>query len=250
MTIIIIIALAGNKEERLFYRAYRKYKDRFRKKPEPPLAPKAAARKRLIECVRNNGVFNENKWEPLFSIDLEYTLPGGVEDHQEGCSVLVPSQVFHEVVSPPIVTATEPFIQQPDPSTLASTFYTLMMVDPDARLRTVESYSNSLTLHNWHYRTAPRLHWLVSNHQHYDSDGDGLGDFRVGEVVEPYLHPRPAKGTGMHRYVFLLFQHIGKRHFAPPNHTQVTDFNAMHFAQEHNLGALVAANAFHVIEGS
>jgi hypothetical protein len=104
MAIILITVIAGKKEERLWYRAMRHYNDKYRKRPAPPLSPKEAARKQLIDCVKNNGVFDEMLWEPDFGLDLEFILPGNMPDHQEGCGELVPSKVFHDVMSPPVLT--------------------------------------------------------------------------------------------------------------------------------------------------
>jgi len=66
-----------------------------------------------------------------------------------------------------------------------NSFYTVMLVDPDAPRR----YEPSESL--W-------LHWLVGN-----ISGLNLfdGDFRV-----EYVPPAPPPDTGLHRYVFLVFR--------------------------------------------
>ena len=59
--------------------------------------------------MHDNGVFDATAgaWEPHFRLDLEYTWSSNAgwagEDHQADCSHLVPSPVFHRVISAPIV---------------------------------------------------------------------------------------------------------------------------------------------------
>ncbi|KAH7717704.1 OV-16 antigen, partial [Aphelenchoides avenae] len=65
------------------------------------------------------------------------------------------------------------------------TFYTFMMVDPDA------PSPNDPSLRSW-------VNWLVVN-----IPGDSIAQ---GEVILPYDGPTPALGTGLHRYVLLAYE--------------------------------------------
>lgn len=64
-------------------------------------------------------------------------------------------------------------------------YYTLVMLDPDAPSKKEPKFRS------W-------LHWLVINIR------DGL--VANGTDVMPYMPPTPPKGSGKHRYVFLVFQ--------------------------------------------
>lgn len=68
-------------------------------------------------------------------------------------------------------------------------YYTLAMMDPDAPSRKTHEYRH------W-------LHWLIlnipgtgSDHIHVDS----------GHVTSAYTGPSPPKGTGLHRYVLVVY---------------------------------------------
>lgn len=66
-----------------------------------------------------------------------------------------------------------------------NTFYTLMMVDPDAPSR-----ANPL------YREI--RHWLVMNIPE--------SDVKEGDEVVEYIGSGPPNGTGLHRYIYLVFK--------------------------------------------
>ena len=68
--------------------------------------------------------------------------------------------------------------------------WTLLMVDPDAPSRT------NPVCGEW-------LHWAVCNAR---LGSDGVLDIEHADVVTPYAGPTPPKGTGKHRYCFLLFR--------------------------------------------
>lgn len=68
-------------------------------------------------------------------------------------------------------------------------FYTVLMVDPDAPSR------RDPKLREW-------THWLVVN-----IPGT---DLNMGNVLVDYIPPGPPKGTGLHRYIFLVFKQIEK----------------------------------------
>eukprot|EP01037_Dinobryon_pediforme_P039117 gene39117-47508_t len=61
-------------------------------------------------------------------------------------------------------------------------YYTLILSDPDALWLLMDEY----------------VHWVVMN-----IPGDQVSR---GTTVLPYLGPAPAKGSGMHRYVFSLYR--------------------------------------------
>jgi phosphatidylethanolamine-binding protein (PEBP) family uncharacterized protein len=71
-----------------------------------------------------------------------------------------------------------------------NTFYTLIMFDPDAPTQA-------------HPINSPWLHWLVGN-----ITKDSLGDTLV-----PYSYASPPKGTGYHKYIFLLLKQKNKINF-------------------------------------
>lgn len=66
-----------------------------------------------------------------------------------------------------------------------NSLYTLLMVDPDAPSRQEPSYREA-------------LHWLVIN-----IPGNKVSK---GQVVAEYFGSGPPEGTGLHRYVFLVFK--------------------------------------------
>jgi hypothetical protein len=65
--------------------------------------------------------------------------------------------------------------------------YTILCWDPDAPARA------------W-------VHWLVVN----CTGGGGAGSVKSGEVIAPWTPPAPPPGTGQHRYIFGLFEHVGQ----------------------------------------
>ncbi|XP_063231698.1 protein D3-like [Bacillus rossius redtenbacheri] len=67
--------------------------------------------------------------------------------------------------------------------------YTLIMVDPDAPNHSEGQY--------W-------LHWIVANIKGADLRSGNIGSSHT--VVTSYHPPGPPKGTGPHRYVFLLLE--------------------------------------------
>jgi len=108
-------------------------------------------------------------------------------------------------------------------------FYTLCMTDPDAPSRLNPKYRE------WH-------HWLVVN----------IPEARVadGKTLSEYVGSGPPKGTGLHRYVFLVYKQ--------PNGSIETDekkltnrsgenrgnFSIRNFAKKYNLGNPLAGNFF------
>jgi len=107
--------------------------------------------------------------------------------------------------------------------------YTLIKTDPDAPSRIDPKHRE------WH-------HWLVVN-----IPGN---DLSKGDTLAEYVGSGPPPGTGLHRYVYLVYQQSGK--VSDPEHGVLTNrsgakrggFKAAAFAEKHNLGDPVAGNFF------
>nr|WAU46433.1 FT-like protein [Vitis pseudoreticulata] len=97
------------------------------------------------------------------------------------------------------------------------TFYTLVMVDPDA-----PSPSNP--------NLREYLHWLVT-------DIPATTGANFGQEIVCYESPRPT--AGIHRFVFVLFRQLGRQTVYAPGWRQ--NFNTRDFAELYNLGLPVAA---------
>ncbi|KAI3867865.1 hypothetical protein MKX03_031324 [Papaver bracteatum] len=100
------------------------------------------------------------------------------------------------------------------------TFYTLVMVDPDAPSPSDPSLGEY-------------LHWLVT-------DIPGITGTTYGHEIVTYEAPRP--NAGIHRFVYVLFQQLGRQTVYAPGWRQ--NFNTRDFAEIHNLGLPVAAVYF------
>uniref|UniRef100_A0A915PU65 Uncharacterized protein n=1 Tax=Setaria digitata TaxID=48799 RepID=A0A915PU65_9BILA len=107
--------------------------------------------------------------------------------------------------------------------------YTLVMTDPDAPSRKNPKFRE------WH-------HWLVTN-----IPGRNVNK---GDVLSDYIGSGPPKGTGLHRYVFLVYKQPGK--IVDTEHGILTNrsgenragFKVESFAKKHNLGNPVAGNFY------
>lgn len=110
-----------------------------------------------------------------------------------------------------------------------SEYYTLAMVDPDAPSRENPKFRE------WH-------HWLVGNIQG--------GDMKKSEVLSDYIGSGPPKGTGLHRYVILVYKQPEKLNFAkvdklPKNSGEKRGkFSISKFATQFKLGSPVAGNFY------
>ncbi|XP_046386495.1 protein D3-like [Ischnura elegans] len=107
-------------------------------------------------------------------------------------------------------------------------FYTLCMTDPDAPSRQDPKFRE------WH-------HWLVGN-----IPGS---DIAAGENLSEYVGSGPPKGTGLHRYVFLLYKQPKKLTFDEPRLTNRSGdhrgkFSIRNFAKKYNLGNPIAGNFY------
>lgn len=90
----------------------------------------------------------------------------------------------------------------------AGTFYTIVCWDPDAEAK------------SW-------LHWLVVNCEGMSAEG--------GQVLQKWSPPSPPKGSGLHRYIFGLFQQGGLLKIDPPEQPR---FNMANFAAQNMLTPL------------
>lgn len=100
------------------------------------------------------------------------------------------------------------------------TFYTLVMVDPDAPSPSDPSLREY-------------VHWLVT-------DIPATTGTHFGQEAMCYESPRPS--SGIHRFVFVLFRQLGRQTVYPPSWRQ--NFNTREFAETYNLGSPVAALYF------
>ncbi|KAJ8615800.1 hypothetical protein MRB53_035172 [Persea americana] len=99
-------------------------------------------------------------------------------------------------------------------------FYTMVMVDPDA------PSPSQPDLREY-------LHWLVT-------DIPATTGATFGREIVCYESPRPL--AGIHRFVLLLFQQLGRQTVYAPGWRQ--NFNTRDFAELYNLGLPVAAIYF------
>uniref|UniRef100_A0A915KJB5 Phosphatidylethanolamine-binding protein n=1 Tax=Romanomermis culicivorax TaxID=13658 RepID=A0A915KJB5_ROMCU len=132
-------------------------------------------------------------------------------------NTLTPTQVKNEPTSIRWRTA--------DPKAL----YTLIMTDPDAPSRMEP------TFREWH-------HWLVVN-----ITGN---DIKAGDTLSEYIGSGPPEKTGLHRYVFLVYQQKGR--IADPEHGRLTNtsgekrggWKTLKFVEKHGLKGPVAGNFY------
>ncbi|XP_058466726.1 protein D2-like [Malaya genurostris] len=126
----------------------------------------------------------------------------------------------------PAEARTEPKVEWcADPTT----FYTLIMIDPDSPTRT-EPLNREF------------VHWLVGNipGKHVEQ----------GEVMFEYMPVFPQSASGYHRYIFLLYkQHCHNDYSEAPrasrkNRTPRIRFSTRDFAHRYSLGQPIAGNFF------
>jgi len=107
-------------------------------------------------------------------------------------------------------------------------FYVLCMTDPDAPSRKDPKFRE------WH-------HWLVGN-----IPGN---DIAKGDTLSEYVGSGPPQGTGLHRYILLVYEQQGKIKFDEQKLTNRSGdnrgkFSIRQFAKKHNLGEAVAGNFY------
>ncbi|KAI7692732.1 OV-16 antigen [Sarcoptes scabiei] len=146
---------------------------------------------------------------PLHTIEVKYV--SGVE--MKLGNELTPTDVQHIPAS--ICWPCEP-----------GQLYTLILTDPDAPSRQQPKYRE------WH-------HWLVVN-----IPGN---DVAKGQTLSEYVGSGPPKGTGLHRYVMLVYKQPGR---IQPEEKRLTNrsgdgrFKVRDFAKKYNLGEPIAGNFY------
>ncbi|KAK6051399.1 phosphatidylethanolamine-binding protein [Cooperia oncophora] len=108
--------------------------------------------------------------------------------------------------------------------------YTVIMTDPDAPSRKEPTYRE------WH-------HWLVVNVPE--------NDVNKGDALAEYIGSGPPKGTGLHRYVFLVYKQPSGR-ISDSDHGHLTNrsgdgrggFKTEKFVAKHKLGTPIAGNFY------
>ncbi|XP_049851207.1 phosphatidylethanolamine-binding protein homolog F40A3.3-like [Schistocerca gregaria] len=102
------------------------------------------------------------------------------------------------------------------------TLYTMMIIDPDAPSR-----SNP--------KNAPWLHWLVVNIKG--------SDISTGNTVAFYVGSAPPEGSGLHRYIYLVYEQSKLiEGLDPLKIDQRPRWNYKGFLDAHQLKQLVACN--------
>ncbi|XP_044730207.1 protein D2-like [Chrysoperla carnea] len=110
-------------------------------------------------------------------------------------------------------------------------FYTLLMIDPDAPSR-----SNP--------KKAEWQHWLIGN-----IPGKNV---KAGDVIIDYNGPTPPKNSGLHRYIFLVYeQPTGKISFKekkiPKDSSEGrANFSIKDFSSKYKLNTPIAGNVCQV----
>ncbi|CAL7938127.1 unnamed protein product [Xylocopa violacea] len=108
--------------------------------------------------------------------------------------------------------------------------YTLVMTDPDAP--TGKGYNREFK------------HWLVGNIPEEN--------IAKGEVLAEYVGPAPPKGTGKHRYVFLVYKQnqgsitFDERRLSNRDGPRRKRFNIKKFAEKYDLEGPIAGNFMRV----
>ncbi|CAH0696892.1 unnamed protein product [Spodoptera exigua] len=106
-------------------------------------------------------------------------------------------------------------------------FYTIVNTDPDAPSRAEPVVGEF-------------AHWLVGN-----VPGD---DITAGDQLMQYFGAGPSLGSGLHRYVFLVYEQPTKLEFEEPRINLTTAnrdyFSIANFAKKYNLGDPVAGNFY------
>lgn len=110
----------------------------------------------------------------------------------------------------------------------SNVFHTLCKTDPDAPSRKDPQFRE------WH-------HWLVVN-----IPGDQVSK---GETLSEYIGAGPPKGTGLHRYVYLVYKQPGKlsfkeRKLTNQSGTRRGKFSIKNFAIKYKLGHPIAGNFY------
>merc|ERR1711973_227957 len=92
------------------------------------------------------------------------------------------------------------------------------MLDPDAPSRRNPKFGN------W-------LHWVVVNLRN--------GDVDTGTDVVQYMPPTPPAGSGVHRYVFVVYQQEGKQKAVDESLKERAKFNVNEYATRNKLTRVI-----------
>ncbi|KAK9227283.1 hypothetical protein WN943_012332 [Citrus x changshan-huyou] len=146
----------------------------------------------------------------MFTPATEMTVHYGTKQVANGCEIK------------PSASADKPSVQIHAPAPASSNLYTLVMVDPDAPSPSEPRYRE------W-------LHWIVV-------DIPEGSDATKGKELVAYMGPQPP--TGIHRYVFVLFNQKGKvmAGCRPPDAR--SNFSTRRFAADNGFQPPVAAVYF------
>lgn len=107
-------------------------------------------------------------------------------------------------------------------------YHAIVMVDPDAPSREDP-------------KLGPVNHWLVVN-----IVGN---DVSTGDEIAAYVSSGPPEGSGLHRYVFLVYQQPKKLEVDEPRSSATSvksrfRFNLQKFAEKYGLGKAIAGNFY------
>lgn len=104
--------------------------------------------------------------------------------------------------------------------------YTVAMIDPDAPR---------------HEKGQAYLHWLRTGVQGSDLVNRVL---TTGHTVTDYAPPTPPNGTGVHRYLFYLYQETENTNATVESITKRGKFDLDEYAKQHALCGPIAVNMF------
>ncbi|KRZ33731.1 Dedicator of cytokinesis protein 1 [Trichinella pseudospiralis] len=170
-----------------------------------------------------------------FSYSSMHSLKDKFEEHKVIPDVVdqAPTQFLESGVQADLGNVLTPTQVKEPPSlnwvTTPGALYTIVLTDPDAPSRQNPKFRE------WH-------HWLVANIPGCE--------INKGEVLSDYIGSGPPQGTGLHRYVFLVYQQ--KSNLTDKEHGHLTNrsgnnrggFNIRKFAAKHDLGAPIAGNFY------
>ena len=85
-------------------------------------------------------------------------------------------------------------------------------------------------------KAAEWQHWIAGNIPGNEMD--------LADILTTYEIPTPPKGTGLHRYVFLVYKQPQEFVFDEPSVLGRANFNRLEFAIKYNLEGPIAAQFF------
>ncbi|CAH1128979.1 unnamed protein product [Ceutorhynchus assimilis] len=165
---------------------------------------------------------------PLENMEKEKVVPEVIDKVPgEVAEVVFPSGVKAEMgkTLTPTLVKDKPTVKW---NAESDVLYTVCMTDPDAPSRSNPKFRE------WH-------HWLVGN-----IPGN---DISKGEILTGYVGAGPPKGSGLHRYVILVFKQPKKITFDEPRIPNTSGdkrpkFSIKQFAQKYSLEGPIAGNFF------